>query len=122
MTDGDKEVNIFVKSSIANLTGRLLWANTKEPVKDAIILRSWYPWELEPYYRLVDFQQFDVNTNAQGVFEFQNVFEGGRYLLEIRCVDPNTGEVGSKKRVIRKHVEVFAGQDVNCVIYVGKED
>ena len=122
LTDGDKEVNIFVKSSIANLTGRLLWANTKEPVKDAIILRSWYPWELEPYYRLVDFQQFDVNTNAQGVFEFQNVFEGGRYLLEIRCVDPNTGEVGSKKRVIRKHVEVFAGQDVNCVIYVGKED
>ena len=122
LTNGDKDVNIFVKSSIANLTGRLLWANTKEPVKDAIILRSWYPWELEPYYRLGDFQKFDININAHGVFKLQDVFEGGRYLLEIRCTDPNTNKIGYKKRVIRKQIEVFAGQGVNCVIYVGKED
>ena len=122
LTEGSKEVNIFVKSSMGTLSGRLLWANSKEPVKNALIYRSWYPWELEPYNMLGDFQRFEVSTNEYGAFEFQNVFEGERYVLAIRCVDPNTGEVGSKKRVIRKHVEVFAGQDVNCVIYVGKED
>ena len=122
LTNGDTEVNIFVKSSIKNLTGRLLWANTKEPVKNAIILRSWYPWELEPYHMLGDFQKFDANTNAHGVFEFQNVFEGGRYLLEIRYIEPNTDGVRSKKRAIRKKVEVFASKDAECVIYIGKDD
>ena len=122
LTEGGKDVNVFVKSSNANLTGRLLWANTKEPIKDAIILRSWYPWELEPYYMLRDFQQFEVNTNEDGIFVFKNVFEGERYILGVRLVDPNIDGVRFKKRVIRKEVEVFTGRDIDCTIYIGRED
>ncbi len=122
LTEGDKEINIFVKSSIANLSGRLLWANSKEPVKNTLIRRSWFPWELEPNSMLGDFTRFEVSTNEQGIFAFQNVFESKRYVLEARCVKPKADEVDSGKHVIWKKIEVFACKDADYVIYVGTED
>ena len=122
LTEGDKEVNIFVKSSIANLSGRLLWANSKKPVKNVLIRRSWYPWELEPNSMLGDFTRFEVSTNEQGIFTFQNVFAGKRYVLEARCVKPKVDEVDSGKRVIWKKIELFASKDADYVIYVGTKD
>lgn len=122
LTEGDKEVNIFVKSSIANLSGRLLWADSKRPVKNVLIRRSWFPWELEPNSMLGDFTRFEVSTNEQGIFTFQNIFEGKRYVLAARCVKSKTDEVDSEKRVIWKKIEVVASKDADYVIYVGTKD
>ena len=122
LTEGSKEVNIFVKSSVGTLAGQLLWAHSKMPVENVLIRRSWYPWELEPYSMLGDFQQFEVSTNKHGIFEFQNVFEGRRYVLEVRCIALKTDKIDSERRVVWKKVEVFASKDAEYVIYVGKED
>ncbi len=44
-----KEVFIAADRPTVALTGQVFWSDTGEPMKNALISRSWYPWELIQY-------------------------------------------------------------------------
>jgi len=122
LISGDKEINLFVKPSSAHLHGQVLWADSKEPIREALVRRSWYPWELEPYDLTASFRRFEVSTDEQGRFEFKNVMEGNRYTLQIGCMDVEKNPASSGKKLISKRIDVFASKDADYIIYVGRGD
>jgi len=71
---------------------------------------------------LGDFQRFEVSTNEQGGFAFENIHEGKRYVLEVRCVAPKLDGVAAKRRFIWKKMEVFGGKAAFYRLYVGTGD
>lgn len=80
-----EEVLIVAERPGMTLEGQILWADTGEPVRNAIVSRSWYPWELHPYDVSMTLDRFETETDAQGNFKFCNLTEA-RYQLHIRAI------------------------------------
>ena len=104
------------------LKGYVYWADTGEPVRNALITRSWYPWELDTYDMSMTLERFETETDAQGQFQFENMTEG-HYQLRIRAVNAARDETtGSYQRtLIQKLVDIPACGNIYH-IYVGRKD
>lgn len=104
------------------LQGYVYWADTGEPVRNALITRSWYPWELDTYDMSMTLERFETETDVQGQFQFENVTDG-RYQLRIRAVNAALDEkTGSYQRaLIQKLVDIPACGNAYH-IYVGRQD
>ena len=104
------------------LQGQVLWADTGDPVHDALVSRSWYPWELHPSDMSMTLDRFETETDAHGKFKFSNLTEA-RYQLYIRAVHVvhDNATQRYQRRLIHKQVEVpTAGTTYR--IYLGKRD
>ena len=104
------------------LRGHVRWADTDEPVPNAIVSRAWYPWELHPHDMSMTLDRFEVETDTHGYFEFSNLTDT-RYQLHIRAVHavPEVTTGRYQRRFIHKQVEVpTAGTAYR--IYLGKRD
>ena len=106
-----------------DLKGQLLWETTGKPVKNALVSRSWYPWELNQYDMSLTLDRFETETDAQGNFTFSNLTQE-RYQLLIRAVQTVFDkETETYQRVqIHKQVTLPAGSDEIYPIYLGKAD
>ena len=104
------------------LQGYVYWADTGEPVRNALITRSWYPWELDTYDMSMTLERFETETDAHGQFQFENMTEG-HYQLRIRAVNAARDETtGSYQRtLIQKLVDIPACGNIYH-IYVGRQD
>ena len=118
----NKEIFIIADRPGSILQGQVLWADTGEPVHNAIVLRSWYPWELNPYDMSMTLDRFEVETKADGKFKFGNLTEK-RYQLHIRAVhaalEDATGP--DQRTLIHKQVEIPA-PGTAYRIYLGRRD
>lgn len=104
------------------LQGQVLWADTGDPVHDAVVSRSWYPWELHPSDMSMTLDRFETETDTHGKFKFSNLTEA-RYQLYIRAVHVvhDNATQRYQRRLIHKQVEVpTAGTTYR--IYLGKRD
>ena len=117
-----ERILVLADQPTKTLRGQILWADTDKPVSDAVVSRSWYPWELHPHDLSMTLDRFEVTTDTHGNFEFSNLTDA-RYQLHIRAVhvvhDADTGRY--QRRFIRKQVEVFATSTAYR-IYLGKRD
>ncbi len=120
--DGDEILIVADRLTVA-LNGQVLWSDTREPVKNALISRSWYPWELSRYDMSLTLDRFETESDAQGRFAFTNLTQG-RYNLHIRVVQSVFDkETQSYQRVhIQKQVTIPFGSDDTHHIYLGKAD
>lgn len=117
------EVFIVADRPTVALTGQVLWSDTSEPVQNALISRSWYPWELSQYDMSLTLDRFETETDAQGRFAFPNLTQE-RYQLHIRAVETVFDKEAQKyQRVhIQKQVTIpFCSDDIHR-IYLGKAD
>ena len=78
-----EEVLIIADRPTVGLKGQVFWADTEEPVRNALVSRSWYPWELTPYDLSLTLDRFKTKTDAQGNFAFSNMTQE-RYQLHQR--------------------------------------
>ena len=104
------------------LQGELLWADTGEPVPNAIVSRSWYPWELNPSDMSMTLDRFEVATAADGKFKFDNLTEKP-YQLHIRAV--HAVLEGTTERYQRTHIHKRVDIPLPGTayrIYLGKQD
>ena len=117
-----KNVLIVADAPTKTVQGYIYWADTGEPVRNALVTRSWYPWELEPYDMSLTLERFESETDAHGHFQFENVTEG-RYQLRIRAVNTARDETtGSYQRTrIQKTVDIPACGNAYH-IYLGRRD
>ena len=117
-----KNVLIVADAPTKTVQGYIYWADTGEPVRNALVTRSWYPWELEPYDMSMTLERFESETDARGHFQFENVTEG-RYQLRIRAVNTARDETaGSYQRTpIQKTVDIPACGNAYH-IYLGRRD
>ena len=117
-----KNVLIVADAPTKTVQGYIYWADTGEPVRNALVTRSWYPWELEPYDMSMTLERFESETDAHGHFQFENVTEG-RYQLRIRAVNTARDETtGSYQRTpIQKTVDIPACGNAYH-IYLGRRD
>ncbi len=115
-------VHVVADQPTAILRGHVRWADTGEPVPNAIVSRAWYPWELHPHDMSMTLDRFEVETDTHGNFEFSNLTDA-RYQLHIRAVhavhDADTGRY--RRRLVHKQVEVPAA-GTTYRIYLGKRD
>ncbi len=117
-----EQVLIVADQPTITLQGQVFWADTGEPVHNAIVSRSWYPWELQPYDMSMTLDRFEVETDAQGKFEFHNLTET-HYQLHIRAVhvvlDGVTGRY--QRTLVHKQIDIpVAGTTYR--IYIGRRD
>ena len=127
-----KEVLIVADVPTVVLQGQILWADTAQPVRNAVVSRSWYPWELSRYDMSMTLDRFETETDAQGQFAFGDLTEG-RYQLRIRAVQAafenatdalsglQTPPTPYQRRLIQKHVEIPASGSAYR-IYLGRRD
>lgn len=127
-----KEVLIVADVPTVVLQGQILWADTGQPVRNAVVSRSWYPWELSRYDMSMTLDRFETETDAQGQFAFENLTEG-RYELRIRAVQAafenatdalsglQTPPMTYRRTLIQKQVEIPAC-DTAYRIYLGRRD
>ncbi len=120
--DGDEILIVADRLTVA-LNGQVLWSDTGEPVENALISRSWYPWELSRYDMSLTLDRFETESDAQGRFAFTNLTQG-RYNLHIRVVQSVFDkETQSYQRVhIQKQVAIPFSSDGTHPIYLGKAD
>ena len=120
--NGDEVLIVADRPTVA-LTGQVLWSDTGEPVKNALISRSWYPWELSRYDMSLTLDRFETETDAQGRFAFPNLTQE-RYQLNVRAVETVFDiEAQKYQRVhIQKQVTIPFCSDDTHRIYLGKAD
>lgn len=115
-------IHVVADRPTTTLRGQVRWADTDEPVPDAVVSRSWYPWELHPYDMSMTLDRFEVVTDTHGNFEFSDLTDA-RYQLHIRAVhvihNADTGRY--QRRRIHKQVEVPVAS-TTYRIYLGKRD
>ena len=118
-----KEVLIVADRPTVGLKGQVLWADTGKPVQNALVSRSWYPWELSIYDMSLTLDRFETETDAQGKFAFSNLTQE-RYQLHIRAVQSvYEKETETYQRVhIQKQVTIPICTDNVYRIYLGKMD
>ncbi len=118
-----KEVFIVANRPTVGLKGQVLWADTGKPVQNALVSRSWYPWELSQYDMSLTLDRFETETDAQGKFAFSNLTQE-RYQLHIRAVQSvYEKETKTYQRVhIQKQVTIPICTDNAYRIYLGKMD
>ena len=113
---------IIADQPVTTLQGQVLWADTEEPVPNAVVSRSWYPWELHPSDMSMTLDRFEVETDAHGEFKFSNL-TAARYQLHIRAVHA-VFEATTKRHqrvLIHKQIAIpVAGTTYR--IYLGKQD
>ena len=118
----NEEVFIIADRPGSTLQGQVFWADTAEPVRNAAISRSWYPWELNPSDMSMTLDRFEVETDADGEFKFGNLTEKP-YQLHIRAVHAvfeNATERYQRTR-IHKQIEIPA-PGTAYRIYLGRRD
>ena len=106
----------------ATLQGQVLWADTSEPVRNAVVSRSWYPWELHPSDMSMTLDRFAVETDTHGKFKFSDLTET-RYQLHIRAIHivfEDTTERYQRRR-IHKQITIPTSNTAYR-IYLGKRD
>ena len=106
----------------STLQGQVLWADTAEPVRNASVSRSWYPWELNPSDMSMTLDRFEAETDTNGKFKFDNLTEK-RYQLHIRAVHAVFEDATERyqRTLIYKQVEIPA-PDTVYRIYLGRQD
>ena len=115
-------VLIIADRPTSTLQGQVLWADTGEPVHNAVVSRSWYPWELSPSDLSLTLDRFEVETDTDGKFKFDNLTEKP-YQLYIRAVHAKfeTATKRYQRARIHKQIEVPILGTVYR-IYLGKRD
>ena len=115
-------VLVVADQPTTTLQGQILWADTSEPVRNAVVSRSWYPWELYTYDMSLTLDRFEIETDAYGKFKFCNLTEGP-YQLHIRAVDAvfEAATERYQRTRIHKQVEIPAA-DTTYRIYIGRRD
>ena len=104
------------------LQGQVLWADTGDPVPNAVVSRSWYPWELHPSDMSMTLDRFETETDTHGTFKFSNLTEA-RYQLYIRAV--HIVYEDTTKRYQRTHIHkqvAIPTAGTTYRIYLGKQD
>lgn len=117
-----QEVFITADHPTSTLQGQVLWADTSEPVRNAVVSRSWYPWELNPSDLSMTLDRFEVETDTDGKFKFDNLTEKPYqlYIRAVHAVFENTTE-GYQRTRIHKQVEIPA-LGTAYRIYLGRRD
>ena len=117
-----EDLLIVADQPTATLQGQVLWADTGDPVRNAVVSRSWYPWELYPSDMSMTLDRFETETDRHGKFKFSNLTEA-RYQLHIRAVYAvfeNTTERYQRTRIHKQIAIPAAGTAYR--IYLGKQD
>ncbi len=113
---------IIADRPTAILQGQVLWADTGEPVRNAVVSRSWYPWELHPSDMSMTLDRFEVETDAHGKFKFGNLTET-RYQLHIRAVRAVFEDTTERYQQTRIHKQItIPAANTAYRIYLGKQD
>lgn len=122
-TANGKEVLIVADETTVTLYGQVLWSDTGEPVQNAVVLRSWYPWELSQYDMSLTLDRFETETDQEGKFVFPNLTQTG-YNLHIRAVKSVFDKIEQKymREYIQKQVIIPFRTDGIHQIYIGKSD
>lgn len=117
-----EEVLVVADQPAVTLQGQVLWADTGAPIDNAIVARSWYPWELNPADMSLTLDRFAVETDAEGRFEFRNL-TATDYRLHIRAVHvvAETETEDYQRWLVNKQVAVRA-TDTSYRIYIGRRD
>ena len=113
---------IVADQPTTTLQGQVFWADTGTPVHNAVVSRSWYPWELQPYDMSMTLDRFEVETDAQGRFKFHNLTET-HYQLHIRAVHAVLGAATGRyqRTLVHKQIDIpVAGTAYR--IYIGRRD
>lgn len=121
--ENSKKVLIIADKPTVGLEGQVHWADTGEPVQNALVSRSWYPWELSKYDMSLTLDRFETETDAQGKFAFSNMTQES-YQLNIRAVKSVFDKKAEKyHRVhIQKQITIPYCTDSIYHIYLGKAD
>ena len=117
-----EELLIVADRPTATLQGQVLWADTGEPVRNAVVSRSWYPWELHPSDMSMTLDRFEAETDVHGNFKFSDLTET-HYQLHIRAIHAVFEETTKRyqRRRIHKQITIpTAGTAYR--IYLGKRD
>ena len=118
-----EELLIVAEKQTVGIKGQVFWADTGKPVQNALVSRSWYPWELSQYDMSLTLDRFNTETDAEGRFAFSNLTLAG-YNLHIHSVKSVfEKETGTYQRVhIQKQVAIPVCADITHRIYLGKAD
>ncbi|MXV77954.1 hypothetical protein F4X73_12025 [Candidatus Poribacteria bacterium] len=119
----DNAILVVADKPTISLMGQVMWSDTGEPVKNAVVIRSWYPWDLDRYDMSLTLDRFETETDAEGKFAFSGLTQG-RYALLIRAVDTVwINETRKYKRIyMQKQVEIPICSDNTHHIYLGRQD
>ena len=124
ITKGNQQVALLASPTVT-LRGRLLWADTRKPVSQASVLRSWYPWELEIYDNMGSFKRFETLTNDKGEFMFTNLTEGW-YKFQISYAEASlaVSEDQPQRKIFRKQFDVLVRgeKEAEYTFYLGRGD
>ena len=117
-----EQVHIVADRPTTTLQGQVFWADTGKPIGNAVVSRSWYPWELQPYDMSMTLDRFEVETDAHGGFKFHNLTEA-RYQLRIRAVHAvlETTTERYQRTFIHKQIEIPAAGTAYR-FYIGRRD
>ena len=117
-----EEVLVVADRAVVVLQGQVLWADTGKPVHNAVVSRSWYPWELHPYDMSMTLDRFEAETDAEGRFKFDNLTEA-RYQLYIRAVHTAFEDTTEcyHRTLVHKRIEIPAC-GTGYRIYLGSRD
>lgn len=115
-------VSIIADRPTSTLQGHVRWADTGEPVHNAVVSRSWYPWELNPSDLSMTLDRFEVETDTDGNFKFDNLTEKP-YQLYIRAVHAELETATNRYQRTRIHKQVeIPIPGTGYRIYLGKRD
>lgn len=104
------------------LQGQVRWTDTDEPVPNAVVSRSWYPWELNPSDMSMTLDRFEVETDTEGKFKFDNLAEKP-YQLSIRAVHAEFETTTKRYQRINIHKQIkIPIPGTGYRIYLGKRD
>ena len=115
-------VPIIADRPTSTLQGQVRWADADDPVPNAVVSRSWYPWELNPSDMSMTLDRFEVETDTDGKFKFDNLTEKP-YQLYIRAVDAEFETATNRYQRINIHKQVeIPIPGTGYRIYIGKRD
>ena len=121
-THTEEHLIIIADQPTATLQGQVLWADTGDPVHNAVVSRSWYPWELHPSDMAMTLDRFETETDTHGKFKFSNLTEA-RYQLYIRAVHTVFEDTTKRYQRTRIHKQVAIPTTGTAYrIYLGKQD
>lgn len=117
-----EEVLVVADRPVVVLQGQVRWADTGKPVHNAVVSRSWYPWELHPSDMSMTLDRFEAETDAEGKFKFDNLTEAG-YQLYIRAVHTAFEDTTEryKRTLVHKQIKIPAC-GTGYRIYLGSRD